>query len=63
MRRLKLFSNAQKEEQWLNMMLQKGWQLKRVNAFNLYTFEKTSNKEQIFRLDCQSFESEQKFQE
>lgn len=63
MRRLKLFSNAQKEEQWLNMMLQKGWQLNRVNAFNLYTFEKTSNKEQIFRLDCQSFESEQKFQE
>lgn len=45
------------------MMLQKGWQLKRVNAFNLYTFEKTLNKEQIFRLDCQSFESEQKFQE
>ncbi|WP_339176341.1 DUF2812 domain-containing protein [Solibacillus sp. FSL R5-0691] len=63
MKKLKLFSDAQKEERWLNNMLQKGWQLKRVNAFHVYTFEKTSNKEQILRLDCQSFTSEQKFQE
>ncbi|MER2154045.1 MAG: DUF2812 domain-containing protein [Solibacillus sp.] len=63
MKKFKVFSNAQKEEQWLNYMLEKGWQLKRVNAFSVYTFVKTSIKEQILRLDCQSFESEQKFQE
>lgn len=63
MKKLKVFSNAQKEEQWLNKMLQKGWQLKSVNAFNVYSFEKTSNKEKILRLDCQSFASEQKFQQ
>lgn len=62
MKKFKVFSNAQKEEQWLNNMLQKGWQLKRVNGINIYTFEKTTNKEQILRLDCQSFESEQKYQ-
>lgn len=43
MKKLKVFSNAQKEEQWLNKMLQKGWQLKNVNAFNVYSFEETSN--------------------
>lgn len=63
MKKLKVFSNAQKEEQWLNKMLQKGWQFKNVNAFNVYSFEETSNKEQILRLDCQSFASEQKFQQ
>lgn len=63
MKKFKVFSNAQKEEQWLNYMLEKGWQLKRVNAFSVYTFVKTSIKEQILRLDCQSFASEQKFQE
>lgn len=61
--KLKIFSNVQKEERWLNKMLQKGWQLKSVNSFNLYSFEKTSNEEQILRLDCQDFESEQKFQQ
>ncbi|MCZ8540207.1 DUF2812 domain-containing protein [Psychrobacillus psychrodurans] len=61
--KFKVFSNAHKEEQWLNKMLQNGWQLKSVNAFNVYSFEKTSNKEQILRLDCQSFASEQKFQQ
>lgn len=63
MKKLKVFSNAQKEEKWLNNMLRKGWQLKSVNNFNMYSFEKTSNKEQILRLDCQSFASEQKFQQ
>src|SRR5690606_8032920 len=63
MKKLKLFSNAQKEEQWLNNMLQKDWQLKRVNGLNIYTFEKASNKEQILRLDCQTFDSEQKYQQ
>ena len=63
MKKLKIFSNAQTEEQWLNKMLQKGWQLKCVNAFNMYSFEKTSNKEQILRLDCQSFASDQAFQQ
>ena len=62
MKKLKFFLNAQKEEQWLNKMLQKGWKLKRINAFNVYSFEKTSKKEQIIRLDCQAFEPEEKFQ-
>lgn len=63
MKKLKLFTNAHKEEQWLNGMLQKGWQFKHVNAINVYTFEKTSNKAQTLRLDCQAFASEQKFQQ
>lgn len=40
MKKLKLFSNAKKEEQWLNKILQKGWQLKSVNALNVYSLKK-----------------------
>lgn len=63
MKKLRIFTNAQKEEQWLNEMLQKGWQFKHINGINVYSFEKTSYKQQIFRLDCQSFASEEKFQQ
>lgn len=63
MKRFKIFIDAQKEEKWLNDLLQKGWQLKNVNAFHVYTFEKTKNPEQIIRIDCQSFKSNEKFSE
>lgn len=63
MKKLKIFTNAQKEEQWLNEMLQKGWQFKSVNGINVYSFEKTSNKQQILRIDCQSFASNEKFKQ
>lgn len=63
MRKFKLFTDAIKEELWLNDMLQKGWRLKHVSFFSMYTFEKISNVEQIIRLDCQSFPSTQKFQQ
>lgn len=62
MKKLKIFTNAQKEEKWLNEMLQKGWQLKHVNAIHVYSFEKTNNKQQIVRIDCQSFASKENFQ-
>lgn len=63
MKKLRLFTNAQKEEKWLNNMLQKGWLCKKVNAFNIYTFEKTNDVDQVIRLDCQTFNSEEKFQQ
>lgn len=61
MKKLRIFTNAQKEEQWLNEMLQKGWQFKHINGINVYSFEKTTNKQQIVRIDCQSFKSKEKF--
>ena len=63
MKKLRIFTNAQKEEQWLNKMLQNGWQLKNVNGINVYSFEKTSNRQQILRIDCQSFASNEKFKQ
>ena len=63
MKKLKMFMDARKEEQWLNDMLQKGLRLQQVSSINVYTFVETSNREQIIRLDCQSFPSQQKFQE
>ena len=63
MKKLRIFTNAQREEQWLNKMLQNGWQLKNVNGINVYSFEKTSNRQQILRIDCQSFASKEKFKQ
>lgn len=63
MKKLRIFTNVQKEEQWLNEMLQKGLQFKHVNGINVYSFEKTSNKQQILRIDCQSFASKEKFKQ
>ena len=63
MKKLKFFTNAQKEEKWLNDMLQKGWQLTDVNVLNVYTFKQTAHTQQIIRLDCQSFNSALQFQD
>lgn len=63
MKKFKLFIDQQKEEKWLNEMIQKGWVCKRISSFGVYTFEKNSLLNQAIRLDFQSFKSEEMYQE
>lgn len=62
MKKLRVFTNVQKEEKWLNEMLQKGWQLTNINMIQVYSFEKTTNRQQILRIDSQSFASKEQFE-
>ena len=55
MKKIKIFFDIEKEEKWLNSMLQKGWVCTRANTFSFYyTFQKTSDIEQVIRIDHQN---------
>ncbi|MFC0524930.1 DUF2812 domain-containing protein [Pontibacillus salicampi] len=62
MKRFKVFFNIEKEEQWLNEQLQKGFRCTQVNGYGMYTFEKT-DKRYIIRLDYQDKLSKEAFEE
>ncbi|MFC2950006.1 DUF2812 domain-containing protein [Virgibacillus sediminis] len=62
MKRFKVFFNIEKEEQWLNEQLQKGYRCTKVSGLGIYTFEKT-DKRYVMRLDYQDYLSRQKFKE
>lgn len=53
MKKFKIFFDIEKEEKWLNSMLQDGWECNRINALGFYTFKKNSDIEKIIRLDFQ----------
>lgn len=57
MKKFRMFIDARKEEKWLNKMIQMGWVCKKVNAFGIYHFEKSATRDQVIRLDFQSFKS------
>lgn len=59
MKKFKFFMNLEKEEKWLNEMLQEGYLLK-SNIIN-YVFEKTNQTDQIIRLDFRTFKKESDF--
>lgn len=62
MKRYKIFFDIEKEEQWLNEQLQKGYRCTNTSGFGVYTFEKT-NKQYVVRLDYQDYLSRKRFEE
>ncbi|GAA0335980.1 DUF2812 domain-containing protein [Bacillus carboniphilus] len=62
MKRYKVFFNIEKEEQWLNEQLQKGYRCTNISGFGIYTFEKT-DKRYVMRLDYQDYLPKKNFVE
>ncbi|MFE3573012.1 DUF2812 domain-containing protein [Lysinibacillus sp. NPDC059133] len=51
--KFKIFFDIEKEEQWLNHMLSKGWVCTNINSAGFYTFKNTVDLEQVIRIDFQ----------
>ncbi|MFB7156010.1 DUF2812 domain-containing protein [Lysinibacillus sp. NPDC056232] len=51
--KFKIFFDIEKEEQWLNQMLSKGWVCTNINSAGFYTFKNTVDLEQVIRIDFQ----------
>ncbi|TRZ39698.1 DUF2812 domain-containing protein [Niallia circulans] len=62
MKKFKVFFDMEKEEQWLNRQLQKGYRCTNISGLGIYTFEKT-DKRYVMRLDYQDYLSKNKFKE
>ncbi|WP_449540434.1 DUF2812 domain-containing protein [Ferdinandcohnia sp. Marseille-Q9671] len=54
MKRFKVFFNIEKEEQWLNEHLQKGYRCTNISGLGIYTFEQ-ADKRYVMRLDYQDY--------
>ncbi len=62
MKKFKIFFDIEKEEQWLNEQLQKGYRCTNISGLGIYTFEKT-DKRHVIRLDYQDYFSKKKFKD
>lgn len=62
MKKFKMFFNMEREEQWLNEQLQKGYRCTNISGLGIYTFKKT-DKRYVMRLDYQDYLSKSKFEE
>ncbi|MFB4169598.1 DUF2812 domain-containing protein [Virgibacillus sp. JSM 102003] len=62
MKKFKVFFDIEKEEQWLNEQLQKGYCCTNISGLGIYTFEKTDNR-YVMRLDYQDYLPKKKFKE
>ncbi|MEH7379174.1 DUF2812 domain-containing protein [Bacillus sp. JJ1533] len=62
MKKFKIFYDIEKEEQWLNEQLQKGYRCTNISGLGIYTFEKT-DKRYVMRLDYQDYLSRKKFKD
>jgi hypothetical protein len=62
MKKFKMFFDIEKEEQWLNEQLQKGYRCTNISGLGIYTFEKTENR-YVLRLDYQDYLSKKKFKD
>ncbi|MEK3889855.1 DUF2812 domain-containing protein [Bacillus sp. FSL K6-3431] len=62
MKKFKMFFDIEKEEQWLNEQLQKGYRCTNISGLGIYTFEKTDER-YVMRLDCQDYLSKKKFKD
>lgn len=60
MKKIKMFFDIEKEEQWLNEQLQQGFRCTNISGLGVYTFEKT-DKRYVMRLDYQGYLSHKKF--
>ncbi|TFD94348.1 DUF2812 domain-containing protein [Jeotgalibacillus sp. R-1-5s-1] len=62
MKRFKVFLDVEKEEQWLNEQLEKGYRCTNISGLGIYTFEKTEKK-YVMRLDYQADLSKRRLEE
>ncbi|WLV25191.1 DUF2812 domain-containing protein [Aciduricibacillus chroicocephali] len=62
MKKFRIFFDIEKEEQWLNEQLHKGYYCTKVSGWGVYTFEKTL-KNYVIRLDYRDHLSKEKFEE
>ncbi|WP_107931842.1 DUF2812 domain-containing protein [Ureibacillus chungkukjangi] len=62
MRKVKMFFDIEKEEQWLNDQLQKGYRCTNISGLGIYTFEKT-DKRYVMKLDYQDYLAKEKFRD
>ncbi|WP_144463308.1 DUF2812 domain-containing protein [Siminovitchia fortis] len=62
MKEFKVFFDIEKEEQWLNEQLQKGYRCTNISGLGIYTFEKT-DKRYVMRLDYQDYLPKKKLEE
>ncbi|MEN1968432.1 DUF2812 domain-containing protein [Lentibacillus sp. N15] len=62
MKKFKVFFDIEKEEQWLNEQLQKGYRCTTISGLGIYTFKKT-DKRYVLRLDYQDYLPKKKFKE
>lgn len=62
MKKFKIFFDIEKEEQWLNEQLHKGYRCTNISGLGIYTFEKT-DKRYVMRLDYQDYLSKKKFKD
>ncbi|MFP3919169.1 DUF2812 domain-containing protein [Lysinibacillus telephonicus] len=62
MKKFKMFFDIEKEEQWLNELLQKGYCCTNISGLGIYTFKKT-DKRYVIRLDYQDYLSKKKFED
>ncbi|AVR00299.1 hypothetical protein OBCHQ24_15215 [Oceanobacillus iheyensis] len=62
MKRFKVFFNIEKEEEWLNEQLQKGYRCTDISGLGVYTFENT-DKKYVMQLDYQDNLSKEKLED
>lgn len=62
MKKFKLFTDATKEEAWLNEWMRLGYEVTRKNMFQVYSFTRTADTNRAIRIDCQSFSSKKAFE-
>lgn len=62
MKKFRVFFDIEKEEQWLNEQLQKGYRCANISGLGIYKFEKT-DKRYVMRLDYQDYLSKKKFKD
>lgn len=55
MKKLRVFVDMKKEEQYLKGMAEQGWGLVKYSTWNMYTFEKMAPKDLNYRIDFQIF--------
>jgi len=61
MKKLKVFVDIEKEEQYLNDMAAQGYIFKKYSAFGIYTFEKSEPKITNYRIDYRVFNRKKDF--
>ena len=61
MKKFKFFLNLDKEEKWLNDMLQQGWALSRKNF--RYEFDKFNDKNRSIKIDYRTFKSKKDWED
>ncbi|MGG4534415.1 DUF2812 domain-containing protein [Aneurinibacillus migulanus] len=62
MKKFKLFVDIRKEEAWLNEQLKKGYELVKKSSLGYYQFQKTTDTNQVIKLDFQRHLTKEKLE-